>query len=97
MVVTLAGIVTDASPEQPEKACSPMVVTLAGIVTDVSPEQPEKAPWSSPMTAFPPIAKGMVTAPPRPVYFVITTTPRFSVVSKPSPVSFFVSIMVLLR
>ncbi len=39
MLVTLSGIVTDVSPEQPEKAWDSMLVTLSGIVIDVSPEQ----------------------------------------------------------
>jgi len=40
MLVTLFGIETDVSPEQPENAELPMLVTLFGIETDVSPEQP---------------------------------------------------------
>ena len=36
-------MVTEVSPEQPEKALSPIVVTLLGIVMDFSPEQPKKA------------------------------------------------------
>ena len=38
--MSLELIVTDVSPEQPEKAETPMLVTLSGIVTDVSPSQP---------------------------------------------------------
>ena len=43
MLVTLSGIVTLASPLQPEKAEEPMLVTLSGIVMLASPLQPEKA------------------------------------------------------
>ena len=39
MLVTLFGIVTDVSPEQPENAEFPMLVTPFGIEIDVSPEQ----------------------------------------------------------
>ena len=41
MVFTLAGIVIDVKPVQPEKADSPIVFTPAGIVIDVKPVQPE--------------------------------------------------------
>ena len=37
-------MVTEVSPEQPEKANSPIEVTELGMDTEVSPEQPEKAP-----------------------------------------------------
>ena len=40
MFVTLLGMVTEARPEQPEKAKLPMLVTLLGIATETSPEQP---------------------------------------------------------
>ena len=40
MLVTLSGIVIDASPEQPENAALPMLVILSGSVIDVGPEQP---------------------------------------------------------
>ena len=43
MLVTLPGIVTLVSPEQPEKASQPMLVTPLPIVTLVSPVQPTKA------------------------------------------------------
>ena len=36
-------MVTEVSPEQPEKADSPMEVTELGMVTEVSLEQSEKA------------------------------------------------------
>ena len=37
------GMVTEVSPEQPEKAWWSMEVTELGMVTEVSPEQPSKA------------------------------------------------------
>lgn len=37
-------MVTEVSPEQKWKACSPIVVTELGMVTEVNPEQLEKAP-----------------------------------------------------
>ena len=40
MLVTLAGIVTEARPVQPQNAYWPMLVTLVGITTEVSPVQP---------------------------------------------------------
>ena len=43
-VVTLDGIVTDASPEQLEKAYSPIFVTVSGITTFFKPLHPEKTP-----------------------------------------------------
>ena len=43
MEVTELGMVTEVSPEQPEKAPSPMEVTELGMVTEVSPEQLENA------------------------------------------------------
>ncbi len=43
MLVTLFGIVTDVSPEQPSKANAPILVTLSGIEIDVKGEQPENA------------------------------------------------------
>jgi len=43
IVVTLVGIVTDASDEQSKKALSSIVVTLSGIETDVSDVHPENA------------------------------------------------------
>ena len=43
IVVTLVGIVTDASDEQSKKALSSIVVTLSGMVTDVSDVHPENA------------------------------------------------------
>ena len=43
IVVTLVGIVTDASDEQSKKALSSIVVTLSGIVIDASDVHPEKA------------------------------------------------------
>jgi hypothetical protein len=43
MLVTPSGIVTLASPVQPENAWSPMLVTLSGIVMLVRPLQPENA------------------------------------------------------
>ena len=45
IVVTLVGIVTDASDEQSKKALSSIVVTLSGIVTDVSDVHDSKA-WA---------------------------------------------------
>ena len=47
MLTTLDGIITDASPLQPENAYRPILVTLGGIVTDTSPLQAENA--KSPM------------------------------------------------
>ena len=44
MLVTLLGIVTEVSPEQPRNASRPMLITLSGMVIEVSPEQPENAP-----------------------------------------------------
>ena len=38
MLVTLEGIVTDVSPEQPENAPAPMLSTEPGILADFSPE-----------------------------------------------------------
>ena len=43
MFVTLAGMVTEVSDEQPRKASYPILVTLSGIVISVSDKQPEKA------------------------------------------------------
>jgi len=44
--------VTEVSPEQPEKAQSPMEVTELGIVTEVSPEQLLKAYLSIEATKY---------------------------------------------
>ena len=41
--MTVSGIVTEVSPEQPQNAALPMLVTLFPIVTDVSPVQLENA------------------------------------------------------
>jgi hypothetical protein len=38
-------MVTDAKPEQPENAYSPILVTLFGILLEVNPEQSENAPF----------------------------------------------------
>ena len=43
IVVTLVGIVTDASDVQSKKALSSIVLTLSGMVTDVSDVHPENA------------------------------------------------------
>ena len=40
MLVTLLGMMTEVSPEHPEKAEPSMLVTLLGISIEVSPEQP---------------------------------------------------------
>ena len=39
MLVTLAGMVTEVSEEQPSKAELPMLVTLVGMETELSEEQ----------------------------------------------------------
>ena len=44
MLVTLSGMVTLVSEEQPRNARSPMLVTLSGMVTLFSEEQPLNAP-----------------------------------------------------
>ena len=49
MLVTLSGIVIDASLVQPSKAECPMLATPSGIVIDVSPEQPLKAELANPL------------------------------------------------
>ena len=43
MFVTLLGMVMHVSPEQQEKAESPMIVTLLGRMTELRLVQPEKA------------------------------------------------------
>ena len=43
IVVTLVGMITDASDVQPSKADSPIVVTLFGMITDTSDVQPPNA------------------------------------------------------
>ena len=63
MVVTLLGMVTDASPVQLSKALSPMEVTLLGMVTKVRPAQPLKALLPMEMTV-----DGIETLPPEPIY-----------------------------
>ena len=40
MLVTLSGMLTLVSPEQPENASLPMLVTLSGMLMLVSFEQP---------------------------------------------------------
>ena len=50
--VTLAGIVMEVRPLQPQKAPPPMLVTLFGIVMEVRLEQPENAYFPMLVTLF---------------------------------------------
>lgn len=43
ILLTLAGITTDASPMHPENALDPMLSTPWGIITDFSPSHPLNA------------------------------------------------------
>lgn len=72
MLVTLAGIVTDVSPE-PENAVIPMFVTLFGIAIDISSEQFKNA--SSPI---------LVTAVPISTFIVFSLSGTDSLPSSPS-------------
>jgi hypothetical protein len=63
MLLTLLGIVTLFSDEQPLNAPNPMLVTPSGIVTLVRDEQPENALLPMLVTGYPPRVDGIVIAP----------------------------------